>query len=59
VAVAAPGGDGLEAAMGHFGRWHFMLTFALSLINLPSAWFKLIVVFLSPPVKFWCIDPAV
>jgi len=49
--------DVLEAAIGPWGQWQARLSFYMSLLKLPIAWFQLIILFLAPPTNHTCSSP--
>lgn len=51
--------DPIQNAMGHFGRWHFVICALLFLLKMPGAWHQIIIIFLAPPVAFQCADASI
>ncbi|XP_026280231.2 organic cation transporter protein-like isoform X1 [Frankliniella occidentalis] len=49
--------DALQSTIGDFGRWQMGIALAVAMSGLPGAWFKIGIVFLAPPVDFWCTSP--
>ena len=50
--------DAIQSTMGDFGRWQLGIVLAIGLSGLPGAWFKIGIVFLAPPVDYWCTSPT-
>lgn len=46
--------DVISNAIGEYGRWQFMLTFLLSLVNIPCTWHIFVPVFHSAERPTWC-----
>lgn len=49
--------EALNKSIGTIGRWQFRISFLMSLLKFPIAWFQLGIVFLAPPTSFWCRRP--
>lgn len=49
--------DALQSTIGDFGRWQLGIALAVAMSGLPGAWFKIGIVFLAPPVDYWCTSP--
>ncbi|XP_030027849.2 organic cation transporter protein [Manduca sexta] len=51
--------DVTSKIIGDFGRWQFWISFIMTLLKLPIAWYQLNIIFLAPPQNFWCAKPAI
>ncbi|CAH1134400.1 unnamed protein product [Ceutorhynchus assimilis] len=46
--------DTIKATIGDFGRWQLKISLLMAMVKFPIAWFQMSIVFLAPPVEFWC-----
>ena len=48
--------DSFAKLLGDFGKWQFLVFGTVSLVKLSSGWVQMAILFLTPNLKFWCID---
>ncbi|XP_050303956.1 organic cation transporter-like protein [Anthonomus grandis grandis] len=46
--------DVIKSTVGDFGRWQLKISVLMALVKFPIAWFQMSIVFLAPPITFWC-----
>ncbi|XP_066151265.1 organic cation transporter protein-like [Euwallacea fornicatus] len=44
----------LTTTIGDFGKWQLKISILMALVKFPIAWFQMSIVFLAPPLTFWC-----
>ncbi|XP_060526472.1 solute carrier family 22 member 3-like isoform X2 [Cylas formicarius] len=49
--------DIIRDTIGDFGRWQLKISLLMSLLKFPMAWFQMSIIFLAPPMSFWCRKP--
>lgn len=49
--------DVISAAIGEYGRWQLLITFLLSLFNIPCTWHIFVPTFSAASRDFWCASP--
>lgn len=50
--------DPVSIVIGKYGRWQLLLTFLLSLFNIPCTWHIFVPTFHAAPRDYWCTAPA-
>ncbi|KAL1509462.1 hypothetical protein ABEB36_004191 [Hypothenemus hampei] len=51
--------DVISSAIGEFGRWQLLLTFILSLVNIPCTWHIFVPTFHARERDFLCVQPQI
>lgn len=49
--------DPVSIAIGKYGRWQLLVTFLLSLYNIPCTWHIFVPTFHAEPREYWCSAP--
>lgn len=49
--------DPVSVAIGRYGKWQLLVTFLLSLFNIPCTWHIFVPTFHAAPRDFWCAAP--
>lgn len=49
--------DPISTAIGEYGRWQLLITFLLSLFNIPCTWHIFVPTFSAAARDFWCAPP--
>ncbi|XP_072391461.1 organic cation transporter protein-like isoform X1 [Diabrotica undecimpunctata] len=50
--------DIIQKCIGVLGRWHIWLCFVIFLVKFGVSWHQLSIVFLAPPINYYCINNA-
>ncbi|XP_050294234.1 organic cation transporter protein-like isoform X2 [Anthonomus grandis grandis] len=49
--------DIISNTIGKYGKWQFLLTFILALVNIPCTWHIFVPIFHAREMKFICVQP--
>ncbi|CAG9859357.1 unnamed protein product [Phyllotreta striolata] len=50
--------DIIQKCIGVLGKWHLWICFIIFLVKFGVSWHQLSIVFLAPPVDYWCVNNA-